>query len=102
MFFLFAAGRFTNDAFVSQHKLEVLEKEKLQSELQGLKSQVNPHFLFNSLNTIYGLSRKNSNLASESILKLSEILRYIIYDCDVDFIYLEQELTLINYYIDKG
>src|ERR1043166_5449431 len=100
MFAILALARFTNDAFINQDKVASLEREKLQSELQGLRAQVNPHFLFNALNTVYGLSRKNNEQASDAVLKLSEILRYIIYDCDVDFITLEQELTFLNYFIE--
>jgi LytS/YehU family sensor histidine kinase len=76
-----------------------LRIEKQQAELNYLKSQTNPHFLFNTLNNIYALSRDKSDLAPESILRLSKILRYMLYEAGGDYIALEQELKIINDYI---
>jgi two-component system LytT family sensor kinase len=73
--------------------------EKQQAELNYLKSQTNPHFLFNTLNNIYSLSRDKSDLAPESILRLSKILRYMLYDAGGPFIAIEQELKIITDYI---
>ena len=84
---------------------EYLEKEKLktkiaETELNMLKSQIHPHFLFNTLNNIYTLSIEGRNeQVSESIEKLSEILRYTIYECKNKLIPLEKELTIIDNYI---
>ena len=64
---------------MQRNKFKKLEKEKLNAELELLKSQVNPHFLFNSLNNIYGLILEGKDLAADSILKLSSLLRYMIY-----------------------
>lgn len=73
--------------------------EKQAAELNFLKSQTNPHFLFNTLNNIYSLSRDKSDLAPESILRLSKILRYILYETGGKYISIEQELKIINDYI---
>ena len=76
------------------------EKEKIDSELQSLKSQINPHFLFNSLNVIYSLTLNNDKSTPEVILKLSDILRYVIYDSTQDKVLLSSELSLLKKYID--
>jgi len=76
-----------------------LRIEKQQAELNYLKSQTNPHFLFNTLNNIYALARDKSDLAPESILRLSKILRYMLYETGGAYIAIEQELKIINDYI---
>ena len=76
-----------------------LRIEKQQAELNYLKSQTNPHFLFNTLNNIYSLSRDKSDLAPESILRLSKILRFMLYETSGKFIPIEQELKIISDYI---
>ena len=76
-----------------------LRIEKQQAELNYLKSQTNPHFLFNTLNNIYSLARDKSDLAPESILRLSKILRYMLYETSGPYIAIEQELKIINDYI---
>ncbi len=82
-----------------QNRLE-LQNEKLQAELLLLKSQVSPHFLFNSLNNIYSLSVVKNDNAPVMIEKLSDILRYIIYEGKNQFVPLEREIELLNNYID--
>ncbi len=74
--------------------------EKQQAELNYLKSQTNPHFLFNTLNNIYSLARDKSDLAPESILRLSKILRFMLYETGGAYIAIEQELKIINDYIE--
>ena len=76
-----------------------LRIEKQEAELNYLKSQTNPHFLFNTLNNIYSLSRDKSDLAPESILRLSKILRYMLYEAGGKYIPIEQELKIISDYI---
>ncbi len=76
-----------------------VEKEKIQSELQFLKTQLNPHFLFNSLNAIYALSVKNSKETSEAIINLSEMMRYMLYEADKDMVPLTKELEYIKSYV---
>jgi two-component system LytT family sensor kinase len=76
-----------------------LRIEKQAAELSFLKSQTNPHFLFNTLNNIYSLARDKSDLAPESILRLSKILRYMLYEAGGPYIAVEQELKIISDYI---
>jgi len=76
-----------------------LQKEKTQSELKYLKGQINPHFLFNTLNNIYSLARKNSDQTSDAVLKLSKLMRFMLYEASHDSILLTEELKLIQDYI---
>jgi two-component system LytT family sensor kinase len=76
-----------------------LRIEKQAAELNYLRSQTNPHFLFNTLNNIYSLARDKSNLAPESILRLSKILRFMLYETGGEFIAIEHELKIIDDYI---
>jgi two-component system, LytTR family, sensor kinase len=76
-----------------------LQIEKQEAELNFLKSQTNPHFLFNTLNNIYSLARDKSDLAPESILRLSKILRYMLYETAGEFIAIEQELKIMDDYL---
>jgi hypothetical protein len=77
-----------------------LRIEKQEAELNYLKSQTNPHFLFNTLNNIYSLARDKSDLAPDSIMKLSKILRFMLYEIGGEYIAVEQELKIMNDYID--
>ena len=76
-----------------------LRIEKQEAELSYLRSQTNPHFLFNTLNNIYSLTRDKSDQAPESILRLSKILRFMLYETGGAFISIEQELKIIDDYI---
>jgi sensor histidine kinase YesM len=77
-----------------------LRIEKQEAELNYLKSQTNPHFLFNTLNNIYSLTRDKSDLAPESVLRLSKILRFMLYEISSEYIAIEQELKIISDYIE--
>lgn len=77
-----------------------IEKERITAELSYLKQQINPHFLFNALNNIYSLTLKNSSPASDAVLKLSSILRYVLYDTDYPYVMLKQELEIIEDFIE--
>src|SRR5882762_1881646 len=77
----------------------ILEKEKVKAELQLLKAQVHPHFLFNTLNNIYSIAQSASPEASDMILRLSDLLRYILYECNKPEVSLTQEVKIINDYI---
>jgi LytS/YehU family sensor histidine kinase len=77
-----------------------IEKENVKSELNSLKAQINPHFLFNSLNVIYSQAIKNSNKTPDAIIQLSDILRYVIYDSKKDNVLLKTEIKLIEDYIE--
>ena len=76
-----------------------LRIEKYEAELNYLKSQTNPHFLFNTLNNIFSLSRDKSDRAPESIMKLSKILRFMLYETGGEYIAIEKELKIITDYI---
>ena len=82
-----------------KHAAQLLRMEKQAAELNYLKSQTNPHFLFNTLNNIYSLARDKSDLAPESILRLSKILRFMLYETSGAYISIEQELKIISDYI---
>jgi len=79
---------------------ELTEQEKLQSELALLKSQVNPHFLFNTLNGIYAATLGKADNASEMIIKLSDIMRYTISEAHLDSVPLQKEINYISNYIE--
>ncbi|HUS03322.1 MAG TPA: sensor histidine kinase [Chitinophagaceae bacterium] len=76
------------------------EKEKISAELQLLKAQVHPHFLFNTLNNIYSFSLENSPKTPGMILKLSSLLSYMLYDCKAEEVLLEKEIEVMKNYID--
>ena len=76
-----------------------LKTEQLQNQLSNLKAKINPHFLFNSLNVIYALALESSQTTVEAVLKLSDILRYVIYDADTERISIEKEIQLLKNYI---
>jgi sensor histidine kinase YesM len=79
---------------------EQLEKEKLRSELQVLKGQVHPHFMFNTLNSIYALSLKKPEDTSQAILKLSDLMRYILTESTKQSIELKKEIETLQHYIE--
>lgn len=79
---------------------QALEKQTMQSELRFLKSQINPHFLFNTLNNLYALTLKKSDQAPEIVIKLSEMMRYMIYECNEKRVFLEKEVNYIQNYLD--
>ncbi len=76
------------------------EKAKITAELELLKAQVHPHFLFNTLNNIYSFSLESSPKTPELILKLSSLLRYMLYDCKAEQVLLEKEIQVMKNYID--
>jgi len=84
----------------SERKLMQIEQEKVFVELEALKSQINPHFLFNSLNNLYSLSLKKSDKAPEMILRLSSLMRYILYESSKEFVPLQKEIDCIVDYLE--
>lgn len=80
-------------------KLAKIEQQKLEAELKTLKGQLNPHFLFNSLNNIYSLALIKSSKVPELILKLSDLMRHIIYESKENYISIEKELEFVNNFI---
>jgi two-component system, LytTR family, sensor kinase len=97
--FLFGVVRHIYLHLKLRQTAQQLRIEKQQAELSYLKSQTNPHFLFNTLNNIYSLARDKSDLAPESILRLSKILRYMLYETGGAYIAIELELKIIDDYI---
>ena len=77
-----------------------LKSEKLDMELRYLKSQINPHFLFNALNNIYSMVYTHDDNAADGVLKLSEMLRYVLVDCQAEMIPLSKEIKYIENFID--
>ncbi len=86
--------------YENEKRVSEMEKAKLASELKMLKDQVNPHFMFNTLNNLYGLIGKNPIHAQESVLGLSRILHYMLYESNHDRIRLQQEIRCIRDYIE--
>jgi sensor histidine kinase YesM len=78
----------------------IANREKAQNELRALKAQINPHFLFNNLNTIYSLASNKDERTKDVILKLSDFLRYVLYDTGSESIPLEKEVEIIRTYIE--
>lgn len=83
----------------SYNRLKQIEREKMKAELSYLKAQINPHFLFNTLNSIYALTVKKSDEAPESVTRLSGIMRYVITDAAQEYVPLEKEIEYITNYI---
>lgn len=97
--FFFGIAKHIYDYMKLKAVTQLLRIEKQEAELNFLKSQTNPHFLFNTLNNIYSMARDKSDLAPESILRLSQILRFMLYETAGAYIAIEQELKIINDYI---
>ncbi|PRZ00896.1 histidine kinase [Marinilabilia salmonicolor] len=81
-------------------EIETLKREKAESELKFLKTQVNPHFLFNALNNIYSMAYTGDESTPEKITMLSDMLRYVLYDCESDYISLYKEIDYINSFLE--
>ncbi|MDX6745549.1 sensor histidine kinase [Polaribacter sp. PL03] len=77
-----------------------LDKQEVENQLSSLKAQINPHFLFNSLNVLYSLSLVDKDKTTDAILQLSDILRYVLYDNNTKKITLKEEIILLKKYID--
>ena len=86
--------------YANQQAQQVLTQEKLQAELRFLKTQIHPHFLFNTLNNLYALTLKRSERAPEMVLKLSELINYMLYECTGDEVALTKEIKFIRNYGD--
>lgn len=85
--------------YQAKEQQQQLQTEKLVVELQLLKSQLHPHFLFNTLNSLYSFSLEKSDQAPLIVLKLSSLLRYILYDCNASLIPLASEIDIIKSYL---
>ncbi|HVV04651.1 MAG TPA: sensor histidine kinase [Puia sp.] len=99
-FYLFFIALFFSFLLRFREHLAEIKEEKLKAELASLKSQINPHFLFNTLNSIYSLSIRRDERASDAILNLSSLMRYVIRDAGNDRILLCNELNYIKSYVE--
>jgi sensor histidine kinase YesM len=96
---LFDIIKFYSKSFRSERKAVALEVEKLNLEKDFLKAQLNPHFLFNTLNNLYGLSLRKDDQTPEVITQLSEMMRYTLYESNADLVPLEKELQYLQNYV---
>ncbi len=80
-------------------KMKDVEKQKIEAELRALKAQVNPHFLFNTLNSLYALSLDGSSKTPDLVLKLSDLMRYVIYDSKDDLVAMGRQLEFLRNYV---
>jgi two-component system LytT family sensor kinase len=92
--------KLTKNWLQSRNRERELEKEKLETELKFLRSQFHPHFLFNTINSIFVLIRKNPDKASDALEKFSSLLRYQLYECNEKKIPLRQELLYVQNYFE--
>lgn len=97
---LSVAIRMTENWYVIEGEKRELEKVRTEAELQNLKSQLNPHFLFNTLNNIYSLIAVSPDRAQYAVHALSRMLRHVLYEDKEQFVVLEQELLFIKSYIE--
>lgn len=88
------------DWFKAERELRIMESENMQSELRFLRSQINPHFLFNTLNSLYALTLKKSDKAPDIVIQLSEMLRYMLYECNDKKVPLQKEIDYIQNYLE--
>lgn len=92
--------RFSHRNTQQEKELKELEREKLNTELAFLKNQISPHFFFNTLNNIYALIEINKQSAQESVLKLSKMMRYLLYESEQGTTHLSREIEFMQHYID--
>jgi len=97
---IFVFFKILKDQLIIEKRALQLEKEKAETELKLLKTQLNPHFLFNTLNNIYSLSLLSSPATSGSIARLGDILDHILYRCNGQYVPLNAEIALVNNYIE--
>ncbi len=98
--FMAAAIKLLKFWYANREAQQILQQEKLEAELKFLKTQIHPHFLFNTLNNLYALTLKKSELAPTMVLKLSELINYMLYECRDEEVLLDKEIKFINNYID--
>ncbi len=98
--FLVVSIKLIKERFEEKNRQEVLQKEKVTAELNFMKAQIHPHFLFNTLNNLYVLTLQKSDKASETVLKLSEMLDYMLYKCNSNRVTIREEVQLIQNYIN--
>jgi LytS/YehU family sensor histidine kinase len=91
--------KLTKNWIETKSRQQQLEKEKLETELKFLRYQFNPHFLFNTINSIFFLIHKNPTMASDSLAKFSELLRYQLYECNESQIPLDKEIAYMENFV---
>lgn len=94
-----AAAKLVTDYILSEKRLAAISREKSETELQYLKSQINPHFVFNTLNAIYFQIDKSNQDARETLLQFADLLRYQLYECNETTIPVEKEMHYLEDYI---
>lgn len=104
LFFGFSSGlmltiKMVRTQLVAKEREKELIKQKLETELMFLRNQINPHFLMNTLNNIYALARKKSEDTPEVVMRLSELLRFVLYESNGRYITLNEEIGLLEDYI---
>ncbi len=92
--------KFIDDFFRQREQLQQVQHEKTMAELNVLKAQINPHFLFNTLNNLYGLVLERSDLAAETVLKLADIMKYTLAEGDAESVPLKKDLDNLRHYFD--
>lgn len=97
---VFTMAWYMNAYWIQEQRTREAKQKQLETELRLLRNQLNPHFLFNTLNNIYGLTLKKSDLAPESVLQLSSIMRYVLYDANTATMPYEKEKEIMQAYID--
>jgi two-component system LytT family sensor kinase len=99
--FVFSTGiKVFNQWLRSEQRAKEIANEKLQAELSFLKAQINPHFLFNTLNNIYALASAQSEQTAAAVMKLSSIMRYVLTEARADLVPLEKEIQFTSHYIE--
>ncbi|MBK7426008.1 MAG: histidine kinase [Saprospiraceae bacterium] len=86
--------------YFKKQELQQLQLEKTRIELKSLKDQLHPHFLFNTLNNLYAMTLPVEGKSSEVVMRLSDLLQYMLYECKADFVPLKKELQFIKHYIE--
>lgn len=92
--------KYAGQVRTTQTRLLQLQRDNLTLELNALKAQINPHFLFNTLNNIYSLALRKSDKAPEMVLKLSDMMRYVLYECNSGPVLVEREIQFVSNYIE--
>ena len=97
--FLFLVGVFVSLSLRINDRLRETERQKLNTELSFLKAQINPHFLFNTLNTIYSLAIEQSSKTADAVVKLSSLMRYVMREADTHWVPLAKEFSYVENYV---
>lgn len=93
------AAKIIKDKVVADRRNNQAEKQQMQHELRFLRSQMNPHFLFNAINSIYVLIRKDPETAAQTLARFSDMMRYQLYECNTEMIPIEKEIAYLNDYM---